>query len=159
MTSLHGYMDGSYNYQDLATKTRVSTGRIVFENTILYALFTSDVCEDFLKIVRTLDRLSGKFNSTNATFTVFVPLRIPPCMTQSTDTFLNEQFVNQHVFTSILPLDLLNSSPGLYLKQNLANQNVFVSSCDGVVMLNGKARLLEQRKVGTSILYLIDQPL
>lgn len=157
MTSLHGYMDGSYNYQNLETQTKVDSGRVVYDNTVLHALFTTKECEPFLLWVRELDRLCGKLNSPEASFTIFVPATIPN--PTDIDLYDRQQLVERHVFTTLLPLPLLQSSRSLTLKGNLANFSVTSSACNDVVRLNTSSTILKQLNVGKSILYLIDQPL
>lgn len=164
MTSLHGYMDGSYNYQNLLTKTTIDPGRIVHDNTILHALFTTKECAPFLLWVRELDRLCGKFNSPNAVFTLFIPTNIAP--PDDVDLYNRQQVVERHLFTVLFPFSLLQSSPGIVLKENCANQTIRASSCNGAVTLtnlhgpNGNTTtVLKKLNVGKSILYLIDSPL
>ena len=154
-------MDGSYNYQDLTSQTKVDSGRVVYDNTILHALFASEECAPFLLWARELDRLCGKFNSHEAIFTVFIPTNLSN--PKDVELYDREKFVEAHVFTTLLPFPLLQSSRGLVLKGNLANRSVLSSFCDGVVTLNPDSShpstVLKQMNVGKSILYLIDQPL
>ena len=156
MTSLHGYTDGSYSYDHLRTKTTVSSARVVFDNTVLHALFTSPECSAFLNVVKGLNRISALLNSPNAEFTVFVPQNNVPSFTSLWDM---EQFVSRHIFTNILPLPLLTSSPYLTLRGALDRSSVVASTVGDQTMLNNTSRLLKHLQVGKSVLYLIECPL
>lgn len=162
MTSFHGYMDGSYNYQNLRTKTTIDPGRVVYDNTILHALFNTPECASFMLWVRELDRLCGKLNSPEAVFTIFIPQKLPS--PEHVDLYQRQQFIDRHMFNTILPFPLLQSSRGLRLKGNLANLNILSSvDSDGTVTLVtpscATSTILKQLNVGKSVLYLIDQPL
>jgi hypothetical protein len=155
MTSMYGSMGGSFSDAELATKKTVSSNKIVFSDTILYSLFSSPEYQQFANLVSRIKTISGKLNSRDAEFTIFVPIEL---YILDKDIYAVEKFVKSHMYSSTIPLSLLKSSKMLQLKGNLNNMPVY-STFDGCHLQVNGSNILQQEVVGKSILYLIDKPL
>lgn len=154
MTSMYGSMGGSFSDAELATKRRVSTNKVIFADTILHCVFTTPEYQQFANLIAKTS-LAGKLNSRDAQFTIFIPMQT---YTTLKDSYAIEKFVKSHMYSSIIPSNLLKSSKTLQLKGNLNDMPVYSSSDGCSIQVNG-VNILQEERVGKSILYLIEKPL
>lgn len=158
MTTLQGYSDGSYSYNDLTTiYTTSKTKRVINQGTLLHAMFLDPRFSAFTNLVSTDADLSAKMNSPNARFTVFAPqtveIQTPSC------EYDIRKYIENHTLVNEIPMLLLNSSQTLYIKGALSGKQIRVDNVPEGIFLNERAQVLDVKHVGNSILYLIDKSL
>jgi hypothetical protein len=158
MTTLQGYSDGSYSYDDLTTITRTSsTKRVINKGTLLHAMFLDSRFRAFTDLVCSNPDLSAKMNSPNARFTVFAPQTVeiqrPDC------EYDVRKYIENHTLVNEIPLILLNSSQTLYIKGSLSGNSIRVDNIPEGIILNERSKILAVKQVGMNMLYLIDKSL
>ena len=149
-------MDGSYAYRK--PNIRYSDKRVVFKDTILYSLFTNPEYRSFALLLAEVPALAALLNSTQTNMTIFVPKEGIPQFNAIDDSYELGLFIKKHMFNGLVGLHTLQQSSCLVLKNNLANQNAYISGLS-TPSINGK-NILPQELIGNnSVIYLIDYAL
>lgn len=158
MTTLQGFTDGSYDYKhmynikDLRGPLPIP---VVHDNTLLSYLMSSPEFEPFLALVEKAG-LSGKFNSIQADFTVFVPTQGVPTNVSSYEA---KQIVLSHLLERTLSFGFLRSSRMMYLDTRIPSSRILVENFGPMPLLNRQSQVIGKKQVGHAIVFIIDRAL
>jgi uncharacterized surface protein with fasciclin (FAS1) repeats len=162
MTSMHGYMDGSYDYKqmydikDLKGKLPLP---VINENTLLGALVSNPRCSEFTQLVKSIPDIAAKFNGIQSDFTLFVPLSLD-FTTLESDSYKVRQFLFLHMLEHAVPYQFLSTTRMMYLTSRLCGTRILVENLTTPnPLLNKTSMIVGQQLVGNAVIYFIDKPL
>ena len=147
MTTLHGFMDGSYN---TVISPPAPKQAFVQKNSILEFLTTTPDCKFFSDLAYTQPDILSILNKPTATLTVFIPI-----YNQSILKNHIRDWLLYHMSDNCLSYDLLSSSPFLQIDSMLKGYKIQLNSDGTRVLLNNETPILKSQVVGKSILYFI----
>jgi len=161
MTTLHGYTDGSYDYRQMYNIKDIKgplPTQIIRENTLLKALNDNPKCAEFARIIMSLPDMAARFNSSQANFTVFVP--ISELCIRTNDQYKNRQFILLHTLEHAYPYTFISSMSMSLLDSRLPGTKILIENLGTPYpVLNRQSQILGSQIVGNAIIYYIDKSL
>jgi hypothetical protein len=161
MATLHGYMDGSYDYRQMYNIKDLKGPLpipLIKENTLLGALNSNPNCVEFTKLVMSLPDMAARFNCSQASFTVFVPLS-GICL-DTTDSYRIRQFILLHTLNHAYPYKFLATSPMMIIDTRLPGTKILVENLGTPrTILNRHVQIVAAETVGDAVIYYIDHSL
>lgn len=156
---MHGYTDGSYDYKqkyDIKDLRGPLPKPVIYPNTILNTLVKRQDCQGFTNAVMSIPDISARFNDTQSSMTLFVPVYhyIP-----SGNSFTERQRILLHSLEYALAPSFFEHSRMIYVNTKLTGSKVLVESINGVVVLDRHAQIISSEPVGSNMIYYITQPL
>jgi len=126
------------------------------ENTLLGYLHSKNF--KFAEIIEKL-HISGKYNHSQADFTLFVPLNLNGWENVE-DRYKLKQFVLFHTLERTLSVYFLKSSGAMMINTRLPGSRILVENINSnVPVLNREARVVDEIRVGNANIIVIDRPL
>lgn len=160
MATLHGYTDGSYDYKQ---KYNIKDLKgplpypVIHKNTLLGALNDNPDCLDFATIVKSIPEMAAKFNNIQASFTLFVPLKV---LIHSRDSYKLRQFILLHTVEHALPYPFLSRTRMMYINSRLPGTKILVENLGSATpLLDRHSHIIGQQTVGNAVIYYIDESL
>lgn len=166
MTSIHGFMDGSYDYRQFYPKQKNPISQSVPTNTIMYELETNPNVSAFKTIVKKIPNIASLFRDTQSYCTLFVPINSPEMMTIADhyDYYELMKLIQYHTLDRAVSLDFLRSSETMTLKTKLNGfslyiKNYYNNSLNGnSTFINETYKIVGYKIFDRSIVYFIDRP-
>lgn len=154
MTSIHGFMDGSFDYRHLRPDfgDPVIPGNPVVPNTLMdYIVTHQDTFSVFLQWLTMSKFLIPIFNDVQGDFTVMLPMEAQPAKDQY-EAMTN---IRKHMFRRTYPVEFLASSTGMVIESRKVGDTVFVQRrpC-GNVFFNGSPMIGYHQVGGASVVIL-----
>jgi hypothetical protein len=158
MTTLNGYMDGSYDYKHMYNITDLKGPRPyprIHSNSILGFLNQESLCTPFVTFLKGL-RSSQWYNDPQMKCTLFVPLTMDPSV-YSLSPSEQTRLLKYHTLDRPLSYTFLRSSGRMKLNTRLPVERITVTNTHtSVPLLNGTSTIVGAHKVGDSCIYFID---
>jgi len=158
MSSIHGFMDGSYDYRFMYN-IRDLRGPLpkpeIYSNTLLGVVVNTPAFAEFAKVLTSLP-LSAAYNSEQSYCTLFVPLHVHA---EDVDTpYKCQQFILTHTLEHALPYKYLRSSGAMYLDTRHTGTKILVENVGSETpVINRKCRILASQVVGSAVIFIIDR--
>lgn len=156
MTTQHGY----FQSQDLSQTYNIKDQQgdlpkpVIHNGTPLSVIFNQPKCRWFADLFTDAKFLAAQYNTTQATFTVFVPIGGFYTSQDSRRTILG------HTARLALTPDVLLSSPTLLIDSRIPSVRILVEHNHDTIVLNRHSKVLESIIVDNgSVIYLISEAL
>lgn len=163
MASIHGFMDGSfdykhmYNIKDLHGPLPIPAIR---PGTLFSLLKRSENnCVQFTSLLETLPMV-GLYNDPQAQHTLFAPITVDVAYINSLDDYKRKQLILYHTLSKPLTIQFITSSKGMLLPTLQNGSSICISkNSKGETLLNGYSKIVGSIQTGRNTLVLIDKML
>jgi len=160
MATMHGYMDGSYDYKQMYNIQDLNGSLptlVVHEDTLLHVLTNTKGVSKFKTLVENT-KLPGILNSRQGDFTLFVPIDsgIPNAVMNGTQ-FKTRQTVLYHMLEHAVPVEFVRGSRSMMVNTRLPGSRLLIENYGQGPVINRFSKILGYQYVGGASVYFIDR--
>ena len=156
MTSMQGFMDGSYGMRQMYNKFRCKE-KPVLDYTILQGLSQNPMGKQFLSLITDLT-IRNMYNSAIIPYTLFVPVDIN---TKGMDSYETRRFLLGHTCNHQLNFSFLKSSKGMYINSMIPDDRILVENVSKDTtdspLINSCSKIIGIQYIGKSCIYYLDK--
>jgi hypothetical protein len=160
MASNQGYMDGSYDFKHMYNiqDLKGSLPEPFINPNSIFGFLKQINCVQFTNLLET-QPIVGTYNDTQACHTVFAPMNLDLNYVLQLDDYKKRQLILYHTLPKPFSVQFLQSSKGMNLNTMQPGNNIYCSSINGDIYLNGYAKVLNYINTGKSSIFVIDKML